>query len=112
MFAGLNTALVFLGNAPPAGAQNMAPEFPGQQGPEQGAAYRVGQIVGATVGFPWALSVVLGGISMVRLRNRGTAMAGSIVAMAPCSVCCLLGLPVGIWSVIVLGRSEVIRAFQ
>ena len=39
-------------------------------------------------------------------------MAGAIVAMLPCSGCCLLGLPIGIWAIIVLIDSDVKRAFN
>lgn len=60
-----------------------------------------------------ALGVVVGAWQMLRLRNYGLAVIGSILAafnIAAC--CCVLGLPVGIWSLIVLLRPEVRSAFQ
>jgi len=39
-------------------------------------------------------------------------MAGSIVAMVPCNICCLLGLPFGIWALVVIVRPEVKDAFS
>src|SRR5262245_17755706 len=49
------------------------------------------------------LLVMLSGIQMMRFRTYGLALTGSIVAMLlfyPC--CCLLGMPFGIWSIIIL----------
>jgi hypothetical protein len=67
--------------------------------------------VGSFVGIAWGGVVAFGGYQMKTLRSHGWAMAGSIVAMIPCTGCCLLGLPFGIWSIVVLGRPEVNRAF-
>jgi hypothetical protein len=40
------------------------------------------------------------------------AMASSILALAPCvSPCCVVGLPIGIWSLVVLSQPEVKSAF-
>jgi hypothetical protein len=40
-------------------------------------------------------------------------MAASIIAMIPCvSPCCLLGLPIGIWALVVLMKPEVKSAFH
>jgi hypothetical protein len=55
--------------------------------------------------------VLYGAIQMKGLSSRGWAMTSSIVAMVPCVGCCLLGLPFGIWSIVVLGKPEVVRAF-
>src|SRR5882724_1975403 len=46
--------------------------------------------------------ILLGGIKMKNLENHGLAMAASIIAMIPCSPCCLIGLPIGIWCLVVL----------
>jgi hypothetical protein len=82
-----------------------------QPGPEQ-AAFVVGTYVGATVAVIWGLLVLLGAISMMSLRSYALAMTGSIVALIPCNLCCVVGLPIGIWSLVVLGRSEVKSAFD
>jgi len=40
-------------------------------------------------------------------------VAASIIAMIPCvSPCCCLGLPFGIWALVVLARPAVKSAFQ
>jgi hypothetical protein len=49
---------------------------------------------------------------MKRLENYGFALTGAIVAMVPCSGCCLLGLPFGIWALVVLSDSSVKEAFR
>ena len=73
--------------------------------------------IGVLLGFG-AIKLVLdlltlyAGWQMRQLRSWGICLAGSIAAMLPCSVCCILGLPMGIWAVIVLIDNEVKRAFD
>jgi hypothetical protein len=49
---------------------------------------------------------------MRQLRSWGVSMAGAIVAMLPCSPCCLLSLPIGVWAVVVLIDANVKAAFD
>jgi len=57
--------------------------------------------------------VIIGALKMKNLENYGFAMAASIIAMVPCiSPCCVLGLPFGIWSVVVLSDVHVKAAFR
>ena len=56
--------------------------------------------------------VLVGAIKMLRLRAYGLAMAACIVAMLPCQCCCILGLPFGIWGLVVLSKPDVKKAFQ
>src|SRR5205807_7261566 len=52
--------------------------------------------------------IIVGAQRMKNLQSHGMAMAASIVAMIPCiSPCCLLGLPFGIWALIILLKPEV-----
>ncbi|RPI70303.1 MAG: hypothetical protein EHM45_25030 [Desulfobacteraceae bacterium] len=67
----------------------------------------------AVVGFIFAVIVtvlmIFGGIRMKKLQSWGF----SILAMIPClSPCCLIGLPIGIWTLIVLMKPEVKAAFH
>ena len=56
---------------------------------------------------------ILGGVKLLKLRGYGLAMAGAIMAMIPCvGGCFLLGLPFGIWAMVVLMKPEVKAAFQ
>jgi len=57
--------------------------------------------------------IVVGAYRMMKLRSHGLAVAASIIAMIPCvSPCCCLGLPFGIWALVVLFRPEVKAAFH
>jgi predicted Zn finger-like uncharacterized protein len=57
--------------------------------------------------------VLVAAIQMLRLRTHGLALAGSILAMLNFgNCCCLLGLPVGIWALVVLLRPEVRAVFE
>jgi hypothetical protein len=39
-------------------------------------------------------------------------MAAAIMAMIPCNCCCLLGLPFGIWALVMLMKPEVKSQFS
>jgi len=57
--------------------------------------------------------IFFGAMKMKKLESYGLAMAASIIAMIPCfSPCCLLGLPIGIWALVVLSKPEVRSAFH
>jgi hypothetical protein len=71
-----------------------------------GVAFSFLAIIGGVV-------VILGAMRMKSLTSYGFAMAGAIIAMIPClSPCCCLGLPVGIWALVVLMNQDVKAAFQ
>jgi hypothetical protein len=56
---------------------------------------------------------LFGGLKMKNLENYGLAMAASIIAIIPCfGPCCCIGIPVGIWSLVVLNKPEVKSAFR
>jgi hypothetical protein len=56
--------------------------------------------------------IILGAIQMKNLSSFSLAMTASIVAMIPCHYCCVLGIPFGIWSLIVLLSEDVKSAFR
>jgi hypothetical protein len=57
--------------------------------------------------------IIYGALKMMKLQNFRLAMATSILALAPCvSPCCLLGMPFGIWALVVLNKPEVKSAFE
>jgi hypothetical protein len=58
------------------------------------------------------VAALFGGLSMLKLQNRLVAMAGSIAIMPGTCFCCLLGFPMGVWSLLVLMRPEVKAAFH
>lgn len=57
--------------------------------------------------------ILVGGLKMRKLENYGLVMAATIIAMIPCiSPCCLIGLPIGIWALVVLSKPEVKSTFH
>ena len=56
--------------------------------------------------------IIWSSMQMKQLRNWNMSVAASIVAMIPCiGPCCLIGIPIGVWSLIVLMKPEVKSAF-
>jgi len=90
----------------------------GQQVPEF-AKYMLGaggSVVGVLlniVGIGCSALVFYGGLQMQKLQAFNLAMAASVVAMIPClSPCCCIGIPIGIWALIVLNKPDVRAAFS
>lgn len=60
-----------------------------------------------------AAFIIFAALKMKELRQWELSLAAAIVAMIPCiSPCCILGLPIGIWALVVLLRPEVKQAFH
>jgi hypothetical protein len=55
--------------------------------------------------------VIFGALKMQKLQSWNLCLAASIVAMVPCSCTCCIGLPLGIWAIILLAKPEVKQAF-
>lgn len=56
---------------------------------------------------------LLAGVKMLQRRAYGLVMTGVILGMIPClSGCCCIGLPFGIWALIVLSSPEVRNSFR
>ncbi len=65
------------------------------------------------VGIVVAALVIFASLKMKELKQWGLAFTASILAMIPCiSPCCIIGLPVGIWCLVVLTKPEVKNAFS
>ncbi|MEQ1825250.1 MAG: hypothetical protein ABL921_04865 [Pirellula sp.] len=92
------------------------PEFP-PDAPEfvvQMAKNSVGPVAAAIQVIFVLISVVIlfGGIQMLRLKSWGMALTAAILAMIDFgSCCCVIGLPIGIWALIVLQAQDVKQAF-
>jgi hypothetical protein len=90
---------------------------PNQGGPQFSKAINMfaggAGIVQSIVHIALAAVILYGALQMKKLINFRLALATSILALAPClSPCCLLGLPFGIWALVVLNKPEVKSAFQ
>ena len=57
--------------------------------------------------------VAFGAWKMQRLESFSLAFSSAVVAAIPCvGPCCLLGIPFGIWAIVVLNRPDVRSAFR
>ena len=89
-----------------AGAQGQA-----QGGEAEMAVQMVVGVISSIIGLCFAGMIIFGAIKMKQVDNYGLAMTASILALLPCWNCCLIGLPIGIWALVVLNRPEVKAAF-
>jgi len=65
------------------------------------------------IGIIVAALIIFASLKMKELKQWGLAFTASILAMVPCiSPCCIIGLPVGIWCLVVLTKPEVKNAFS
>lgn len=70
-------------------------------------------IISAILGLAVSGIVLFGALKMKKCESYGWAMTASILAIIPCSCpTCLIGLPIGIWALVVLSKPEVKAAFQ
>lgn len=70
-------------------------------------------IVQALVGIVISALAIYAGLQMKNLRAYQLSFIASIAVMLPCvSPCCIIGLPIGIWSLVVLNDPAVKSSFQ
>ncbi len=70
-------------------------------------------ITSSALGLLVAGFLVYASLEMKKLSQYGLAVAASVVAMVPClSPCCIIGLPVGIWSLVTLTKPHIKEAFH
>ena len=67
----------------------------------------------ASIGLIVAAFIIYAALKMRELKQWNLAIVASVLAMIPCiSPCCIIGLPIGIWALVVLNKPEVKEAFQ
>ncbi len=70
------------------------------------------QVISSVIGLAISAFIIYAGMQMRQLQNYGMAMAASIVAIFPCTApCCIIGMGIGIWALVVLLKPEVKAAF-
>ena len=75
----------------------------------EGAAGIASSLIGIFV----AAFIIYAALKMKDLNQYGLCMVASILAMIPCiSPCCIIGLPIGIWCLVVLTKPEIKAAFH
>lgn len=81
---------------------------------------RLGFIIGTVLGYGiagvsllLAPLVIIGALKMMRGKSYGLGMSAAIIATLPVTSCCfLLGIPAGVWAIIVLRNPEVKGFFK
>lgn len=59
------------------------------------------------------LVIMAGGVQMARITMRPLAYVAAILAMINFgSCCCVAGIPVGIWAIVILSMQDVATAFE
>jgi hypothetical protein len=93
------------------GARPGVPAPPGAQGADAmiGVATNIASGLGSIV---FGGIMTYGGMQLKSLGSKGWARAAGIIAVVPCLTCCLYGLPIGIWSLVVMNKPEVADAFR
>ena len=93
---------------------NMA-SMAGQSGTPEGMANMMSGTLGIVFGI---IAILVGGVvffgamKMRALQNWPLAIAASVLAIIPClSPCCCIGIPVGIWALVVLFDANVKASF-
>ena len=59
--------------------------------------------------------IIFGAVKMKNLESRALALTASILAMIPClspASCCVVGIGIGIWALVVLNKPEVKAGFH
>lgn len=83
-------------------------------GAAQGAM--IGAYIGAAVdviAIFCQIGVIFGAISMLKVKSYNLALTASVISVIPClSACCVVGMPFGIWALVVLNDSKVKAAFR
>jgi hypothetical protein len=86
-----------------------------EQGPDQAfaAGQLVGGLVGSIIGIVINAITFFGALKMKQLEQYGLVMTAAVLAVIPCcSPCVILGIPFGIWALVVLNDAEVKAAFR
>jgi predicted Zn finger-like uncharacterized protein len=114
VFGGLNIAVLLLDLA--GRFLNFGLVAAGPGGPAPPAEdYAVGVVLGAigdVVGIALAAFLIYGGVKLKQLNNYGLVMGASICTFLPCFwLCCFLGIPLGIWTLITINKPEIKAAF-
>ena len=60
----------------------------------------------------WWVIIICAALQMKALRKHGFAMTGAILALIPCNLAWVFGLPFGIWALVVLSKPEIKSAFR
>lgn len=68
-------------------------------------------VIGMVFGLGISVSIAIGAMKMRRLESYSLAMMAAVLAILPCSGCCVLSMPLGIWALVVLLDAQVKESF-
>lgn len=54
---------------------------------------------------------IYGALQMRQLKSWNLSLGGGVAASIPCSFCCIVSIPLGVWAIVVLLNDEVKQAF-
>lgn len=74
--------------------------------------YDIGYFIGSFLPIFWGIIVFIAGYKFKTLSSRMSVILGTVCAFLPCNLCCLLGIPFGIWAWMVLIREDVKEGFD
>ena len=98
-----------MANLPPEALNALPPEVLEIVQQASPGARTAGLIIGLLSG----VLMIVASQKMRHLQSYGLVVTGLILAMLPCTdQCCCIGLPIGIWGLMVLSRPEVRAAFR
>lgn len=69
-------------------------------------------VVMAAVGLLFNAVVIFGALKMKKLEGHTFALISSVLFALPCSVCCFINTPIGIWSLVTLLDKDVKASFR
>ncbi|MGB7347009.1 MAG: hypothetical protein WBD20_22485 [Pirellulaceae bacterium] len=93
-------------------AANGPPPAPANQDPAAAAGFKFGFLASAVAIPIMNAIVVAGSIAMIARRFYVLAMIAAVFALVPiCGPCLVLGIPFGIWALILLNRPDVKASF-
>ena len=111
-------SLVTITQAPIEDILRQAEKQSGQQLPVQlpVATMKTAMIAFGSMPIVGALIILIAGQRFLSLRNRGLVTTGGILLLLPCCgitfPLCLLGIPVSVWSLVVVSKPEIRSAFR
>ena len=90
---------------------NMQQIMPAFGGANADTARTSSAIIGA-IFVPIALVMFAGAVAMLRRKMYGLAIAGSIASMLSLNCCCVPGLAIGLWCILILMQPDVKAGFS
>ena len=72
----------------------------------------IGNVVGVILSIPFHLFFIYGCKKMMKLESKSVVWMMLILAVIPCCTPCCVGLPIGIWGIVVMNDPIVKLAFK